>query len=73
MTYRADLPEDVRAHRDWLLSLAPVPDAGLWVDLGCGVGADALTVAARHPQVVLPEGNARVTGSTGDRRLDAWI
>jgi SAM-dependent methyltransferase len=45
-----DLPPDVRAHRDWLLSLAPVPKAGLWVDLGCGVGADALTLAARHPQ-----------------------
>jgi ubiquinone/menaquinone biosynthesis C-methylase UbiE len=42
-----DLAPDVRAHRDWLLSLSSVPDAGLWVDLGCGTGDDALTVAAR--------------------------
>jgi tRNA1(Val) A37 N6-methylase TrmN6 len=45
-----DLPQDVRAHRDWLLSLAPAPRDGIWVDLGCGVGADALVVAARYPQ-----------------------
>jgi hypothetical protein len=45
-----DLPQDIRAHHDWLLSLAPVPEVGVWADLGCGVGGDVLTVAAWHRQ-----------------------
>jgi SAM-dependent methyltransferase len=39
--------DDVRAHRDWLLSF--LPRAGTVVDLGCGRGDDLLTLAARDP------------------------
>lgn len=71
-------PEDVRAHRDWLLSLAPVPDAGIWVDLGCGAGADVLALAARHrsPRLRILGLDARadsieaaITGAGDDPRI----
>jgi SAM-dependent methyltransferase len=39
--------DDVRAHRDWLLSF--VPPGGSVVDLGCGRGEDLLALAARDP------------------------
>jgi len=42
--------DDVTQHRDWLLSLVPVPTTGLWVDLGCGKGTDVLRLAASHAQ-----------------------
>ncbi|HEX6040128.1 methyltransferase domain-containing protein [Longimicrobium sp.] len=42
------LPDDVRAHRDWLLSSIDLPPGGTAVDLGCGRGADLLALAARH-------------------------
>lgn len=40
------LPDDVRAHRDWLLSLVDLPAGGTFVDLGCGRGEDVLARAA---------------------------
>jgi SAM-dependent methyltransferase len=40
--------DDVRAHRDWLLSFIHLPPGGTAVDLGCGTGADLLALAARH-------------------------
>jgi SAM-dependent methyltransferase len=73
-----DLPEDVRAHHDWLLSLAPVPEVGFWVDLGCGAGGDTLTVAARHRQpqlrIVGLDASAKnielaAASATGDSRV----
>jgi len=46
------LSPDVLAHRDWLLSLAVLPEPGAIVDLGCGIGADLLSLATRsnHPK-----------------------
>lgn len=41
------LGDDVRAHRDWLLSLVDLPPGGTFVDLGCGKGEDLLAFAAR--------------------------
>jgi SAM-dependent methyltransferase len=41
---------DETQHRDWLLSLVPAPATGLWVDLGCGTGTDALRLALSHTQ-----------------------
>jgi SAM-dependent methyltransferase len=49
----SEMPQDVASHREWLLSLVPTPETGLWVDLGCGSGADAIKVGARHPQCEL--------------------
>ena len=40
--------DDVRAHRDWLLSFIHLPPGGTVVDLGCGTGGDLLALAARH-------------------------
>jgi SAM-dependent methyltransferase len=42
---------DIDLHRDWLLSLVDLPQGGAILDLGCGKGADLLTLAARsaHP------------------------
>jgi SAM-dependent methyltransferase len=48
MTMDPVVGEDVRAHREWLLSLVDVPRAGVVVDLGCGTGDDLLALAARH-------------------------
>ena len=42
-----ELPPDVASHRQWLLSLVPKPEIGIWIDPGCGSGADALFVADR--------------------------
>jgi SAM-dependent methyltransferase len=39
--------DDVRAHRDWLLSFVHPPPGGTVVDLGCGTGGDLLALAAR--------------------------
>jgi SAM-dependent methyltransferase len=44
-----DIHDDLRAHRDWLLSFIGLPPGGTAVDLGCGSGADLLALAARHP------------------------
>jgi SAM-dependent methyltransferase len=43
--------DDVRAHRDWLLSFIDLPPGGTAVDLGCGMGGDLLALAARHPDL----------------------
>lgn len=50
-----DLPDDVRRHRDWVLSFIPLSEPLALVDLGCGDGADLLTLAARcmHPETRL--------------------
>ena len=48
MTY-TDPHDDVRAHRDWLLSFVDLPAGGTVVDLGCGTGGDLLALAGRHP------------------------
>jgi SAM-dependent methyltransferase len=41
--------DDLREHRDWLLSFVHLPPGGTVVDLGCGHGSDLLALAARHP------------------------
>ena len=41
--------DDVRAHRDWLLSFIRLPPGGTVADLGCGTGDDLLALAAAHP------------------------
>lgn len=41
--------DDLRAHRDWLLSFIGLPPGGTVVDLGCGNGGDLLALAALHP------------------------
>jgi SAM-dependent methyltransferase len=48
MTMDPVVGEDVRAHREWLLSLVDLPPAGVAADLGCGSGDDLLALAARH-------------------------
>lgn len=44
-----ELHDDLREHRDWLLSFVDLPPRGTVVDLGCGNGGDLLALAARHP------------------------
>ena len=44
-----ELPADVAAHREWLLSFLPVRPNALIVDLGCGAGDDLIKLAAQHP------------------------
>src|SRR5665647_3912025 len=41
-------PESVRRHREWLLSFIPEAEPLAFVDLGCGTGADLLTLAGRR-------------------------
>lgn len=74
----SELPPDVGEHRDWLLSLAPVPQTGLWVDLGCGSGDDLFAVAARHPQrelrlVGLDSSAKNVATATAARAHDSRV
>ena len=38
---------DLDLHRDWLLSLVELPPGGSILDVGCGKGADLLTLAGR--------------------------
>lgn len=45
----SDVPADVVAHREWLLSFVPVRNGALVADLGCGAGLDLLSLALRHP------------------------
>lgn len=40
--------DDLRQHRQWLLSFVDVPRGGTVADLGCGSGDDLLALAARH-------------------------
>jgi SAM-dependent methyltransferase len=42
------LPDDVRAHRQWLLSFCELPKTGALIDLGCGKGDDVGLLAASH-------------------------
>ena len=58
-----ELASDVAGHRDWLLSLVSAPQGGLWVDLGCGAGADVLRLATRQPQPEL-----RILGLDGSAK-----
>ena len=44
-----DIHDDLRAHRDWLLSFVALPPGGVFADLGCGNGADLLALAAGNP------------------------
>ncbi|WP_420125931.1 methyltransferase domain-containing protein [Longimicrobium sp.] len=44
-----ELHDDLREHRDWLLSFIDLPPGGTFVDLGCGSGGDLAALAARHP------------------------
>lgn len=46
-----ELPEDIRAHRDWLLSFIPISKNASIVDLGCGTGEDLVALANKHPGV----------------------
>jgi SAM-dependent methyltransferase len=41
--------DDLRAHRNWLLTFIDLPPGGTVVDLGCGSGDDLLALATRHP------------------------
>jgi SAM-dependent methyltransferase len=43
-----EVPDDIVAHRDWLLSFVPVRDGELVADLGCGPGHDLLSLALKH-------------------------
>jgi SAM-dependent methyltransferase len=43
------LHDDLREHRDWLLSFVDLPTGGTVVDLGCGNGGDLLALADLHP------------------------
>jgi ubiquinone/menaquinone biosynthesis C-methylase UbiE len=47
MTYDLELPESVRAHRDWLLAFVPAGDGLTLVDLGCSTGNDLNTLGAK--------------------------
>lgn len=49
----SELSEDIHYHRKWLVSLAPVPEAGVWLDLGCGRGEDLILVASKQPSSAL--------------------
>ncbi|HEY0015246.1 MAG TPA: methyltransferase domain-containing protein [Longimicrobium sp.] len=44
-----ELHDDLREHRDWLLSFVHLPPGGTVADLGCGNGGDLLALAHRHP------------------------
>ncbi len=46
-----DLPADIAAHRDWLLSFVPVRAGTLITDLGCGAGRDLVCLAQKYPDV----------------------
>jgi SAM-dependent methyltransferase len=70
--------DDLRAHRDWLLSFIELPAGGTVVDLGCGAGDDLLALAARHPDPAArflgidaaPSGVAAAAErAAGDRRV----
>jgi ubiquinone/menaquinone biosynthesis C-methylase UbiE len=56
--------DDVAEHKDWLLSLVPAPNSGIWVDLGCGDGSDVRRLALRQPAAGL-----RVVGIDGNRKV----
>jgi SAM-dependent methyltransferase len=57
-----NLTDDVTEHKDWLLSLVPVPKNGQWLDLGCGAGVDMIHLAERQLQPGL-----RMLGIDGNR------
>lgn len=40
--------DDLREHRDWLLSFVHLPPGGTLVDLGCGSGADLPALDGRY-------------------------
>ncbi len=46
-----EVSPDAKAHRDWLLSFLPVPNAMSIVDLGCGTGHDLIAFADGHPDI----------------------
>jgi SAM-dependent methyltransferase len=43
------VPEDVLAHRHWLLSFVELREPAACIDLGCGNGADWIDLAQRSP------------------------
>ena len=44
---------DLRDHRAWLGSLAPIAGAGVWAIIGCGRGEDLLLAAGKQPSLDL--------------------
>lgn len=63
------MSDDVRLHREWLLSCIDLPEAGLMVDLGCGSGEPWYGYARAHDfsflvekRVVSPEDYRRFIG-----------
>jgi SAM-dependent methyltransferase len=45
----AEPADDVRRHREWLISFVQRPPTGVVLDLGCGRGADLQLLATRDP------------------------
>jgi ubiquinone/menaquinone biosynthesis C-methylase UbiE len=59
-----NVSDDVAEHKDWLLSLVPAPNSGIWVDLGCGDGSDVRRLALRQPAAGL-----RIVGIDSNRKV----
>lgn len=73
------MTDDVRLHREWLLSHIDLPKAGLIVDLGCGTGEDVIVLADHRPGATnrfvgldASEKNLAVAreAASGDSRID---
>jgi SAM-dependent methyltransferase len=72
------LPDDTRAHRQWLLSFCTLPTRGMVVDVGCGNGHDLLLLAtASHESglrlIGLDASETSITKATERCRSDSRI
>jgi ubiquinone/menaquinone biosynthesis C-methylase UbiE len=47
------MPQDLRAHREWLLSFCKLPPRGVVLDLGCGKAEDLRLLATTYPSEAL--------------------